>query len=174
MKRFFFFSLCFSSRPGRPPKRNSTHHIDDCLDDKRIKLSSNFLLRSFSDFPTQSKIKTYIQERTKERKRIFFVYHRKLAFKYPVHSNGYVSVPTANGSQSSSFTHSFGYSAFAPTLPIHYAHNHSHSFLLNDSRITHLNDTNYKSSSITTPTPLLSSSSSSSSSTSHRPLSSSK
>jgi hypothetical protein len=54
-------SLCFSSRPGRPPKRNSTHQIDDCLDDKRIKLSSSLLLRSFPDFANQSKKKKNFQ-----------------------------------------------------------------------------------------------------------------
>jgi hypothetical protein len=57
-KVFFFIALfCFSSRPGRPPKRNSAHQIDDCLDDKRMKLSSSILLRSFPDFANQSKIK---------------------------------------------------------------------------------------------------------------------
>ncbi|CAF0731045.1 unnamed protein product [Rotaria sordida] len=126
------------SRPGRPPKRNSAHQIDDCLDDKRIKLSSSFLLRSFPDFTNQT-------------------------FKYPVHSNGYVSVPTTNGNQSSSFTHSFGYSAFAPTLPIHFSHNHPSLYHLGDSRTTRLNETNYKSPSIATI---------SSSSSSYRPLSS--
>jgi len=50
-------TLCFSSRPGRPPKRNSTQQIDDCLDDKRIKLSSNLLLRSFPEFANQGKNK---------------------------------------------------------------------------------------------------------------------
>ena len=44
-----------SSRPGRPPKRNSNHAIEDCLDDKRIKLSSSLLLRSFPDFANQSR-----------------------------------------------------------------------------------------------------------------------
>jgi len=59
MKRLVFFFLLplhISSRPGRPPKRSSTQ-IDDCLDDKRIKLSSSLLLRSFPDFANQSKIK---------------------------------------------------------------------------------------------------------------------
>ncbi|CAF2330303.1 unnamed protein product [Rotaria sp. Silwood2] len=132
------------SRPGRPPKRNSAHQIDDCLDDKRIKLSSSFLLRSFPDFTNQT-------------------------FKYPVHSNGYVSIPTTNGNQSSSFTHSFGYSAFAPTLPIHFSHSHPSPYHLVDSRTTRLNETNYKSSSIATSS---SSATSSASSSSYRPLSS--
>ncbi len=155
------FSLYFSSRPGRPPKRSSSHQIDECSDDKRIKLSSSLLLRSFPDFANQSK-------KNKFSKFIFFC---KLDFKYPVHSNGYLSIPTTNGNQSSSFTHSFGYSAFAPTLPIHFPHNHHHHHYQHHPLPYHLNDTNrttnYKSSaSIATPTP--------SSSSSHRPLSSSK
>ena len=91
-----------------------------------------------------------------------------LDFKYPVHSNGYLSIPPTNGNQSSSFTHSFGYSAFAPTLPIHFPHNHHHphhpppapvAYLLNENRTS-----NSKSSS----------SSSSNATSSHRVLSSSK
>ncbi len=146
--------FCFSSRPGRPPKRNSTHQIDDCIDDKRIKLSSSLLLRSFPEFANQSKI---LEKKFPQKKLIF------LDFKYPVHSNGYLTIPTTNGNQSSSFIHSFGCSAFAPTLPIHFAHNHHPppppppAYLLNDSRTS-----NSKSSSIAT------------SSSSHRALSSSK
>ena len=104
-----------------------------------------------------------------------------LDFKYPVHSNGYLSIPTANGNQSSSFIHSFGYSAFAPTLPIHFPHNHPPpppphhhhhphaavappAYLLNENRTS-----NTKSSSSST-----SSSSSNATSSSHRVLSSSK
>ncbi|CAF1486066.1 unnamed protein product [Adineta ricciae] len=109
------------SRPGRPPKRNSAHHIDDCLEDKRMKLSSSLLLRSFPEFANQ-------------------------AFKYPVHSNGYLSVPPTNGNQPSSFTHSFGYSAFAPTLPIHFPTNHHPSpYLLAENRATRSNEPNSKS-----------------------------
>ncbi|UJR33766.1 hypothetical protein I4U23_021193 [Adineta vaga] len=116
------------SRPGRPPKRSSTQHLDECLEDKRMKLSSTLLLRSFPEFANQ-------------------------AFKYPVHSNGYLSVPPTNGNQSSSFTHSFGYSAFAPTLPIHFPTNHHHHHqqqqhpphLLGENRTTRLNESNYKS-----------------------------
>ena len=88
----------------------------------------------------------------------------RLAFKYPVHSNGYLSVPTTNGNQSSSFSHAFGYSAFAPTLPLHFAPNHPahhHPYLLADSRSTRFNESNAKGSKVSTP-PL------------HRPLSSSK
>lgn len=62
-KLSFFISLCLfccSSRPGRPPKRNSAHQIDDCLEDKRIKLSSSLLLRSFPDFANQSNDKNFI------------------------------------------------------------------------------------------------------------------
>lgn len=91
---------------------------------------------------------------------IFF----SLDFKYPVHSNGYLSIPTTNGNQSSSFTHSFGYSAFAPTLPIHFPPNHPPhprpppvAYLLNENQTS-----NSKSSS------------SSNATSSHRVLSSSK
>lgn len=148
--------------------------MDDCLDDKRMKLSSNFLLRSFPDFSNQSKLKIKLQNKTKKKKGIFSLFSSKkqIAFKYPVHSNGYVSVPTTNGNQSSSFTHSFGYSAFAPTLPLHFAHNHPSPYLLGDSRATRLNEANYKSSSVAASSS--SSSSTSSSSSSYRPLASSK
>ncbi len=61
----FFFAFLFSSRPGRPPKRNSAHQIDDCLDDKRIKLSSSLLLRSFPEFANQSKIKRISLQKNK-------------------------------------------------------------------------------------------------------------
>jgi hypothetical protein len=57
MKKKLSFLFFFSSRPGRPPKRNSAHQIDDCLDDKRMKLSSSLLLRSFPDFANQGRIK---------------------------------------------------------------------------------------------------------------------
>ncbi len=146
--------LFFSSRPGRPPKRNSSHQIDECLDDKRIKLSSSLLFRSFPEFPNQSKTKIS-SPKTKRVRFGFFV-----DFKYPVHSNGYLSIPTTNGNQSSSFIHSFGCSAFAPTLPIHFPHPppppHPPAYLLNDNR------TSNSKSSIAT------------SSSSHRILSSSK
>ena len=176
MKSIDFFS---SSRPGRPPKRNSSHQLEDCLDDKRMKLSSSLLLRSFPDFADQSNEET--KKAATSPKREIFAF---LDFKYPVHSNGYLSIPTANGNQTSPFAHSFGYSAFAPTLPLHFppnhhvAHHHQQqqqqqqqssqqhslpSYLLNDSRISNL-----KTSSIAA------SSSSSSSSSSQRSLSSSK
>jgi hypothetical protein len=79
------FVHLFSSRPGRPPKRAPIHQIDDGSDNKRMKFSSNLLLHSFPDF------------------------------KYPVHSNDYLSIPLTNGNQLSSFR----YSAFTPTLPLH-------------------------------------------------------
>jgi len=162
MKRRLILFFCFRSRPGRPPKRNASHQIDDCLDDKRIKLSSNLLLRSFSDFAHQS-----IKNKIKIPKHFLFfsLLYFQLDFKYPVHSNGYLSIPTTNGNQSSSFLPTFGCSAFVPTLPIHFAHNHHHHhhhpspYHLNDNR-----PTNYKTSSIATPT----------SSSAHRPPSSSK
>ncbi len=161
MKKKLSFLFFFSSRPGRPPKRNSAHQIDDCLDDKRMKLSSSLLLRSFPDFANQGRIK---KKEVFLKKTIIFI---KIAFKYPVHSNGYLSVPTANGNQSSSFIHSFGHSAFAPTLPIHFAHNHHHHhhhpYLLGENRAA-----NYKTSIVPPP------STSSSSSSSHRAQSSSK
>lgn len=157
-----FSRVSRSSRPGRPPKRNSAHPIDDCLDDKRIKLSSSLLLRSFPDFANPS---TKQKHRTEHEIILFFLFlSLPLAFKYPVHSNGYLSLPTTNGNQSSSFSHAFGYSAFAPTLPLHFAPNHPahhHPYLLADTRSTRFNESNAKGSKVSTP-PL------------HRPLSSSK
>jgi hypothetical protein len=38
-----FLLLFFSSRPGRPPKRNPSHQIDDYSEDKRLLLQSNQL-----------------------------------------------------------------------------------------------------------------------------------
>jgi hypothetical protein len=71
MKKVFFWY--FSSRPGRPPKRNSAHQIDDCLDDKRIKLSSSFLLRSFPDFANQSKIEISKKKKKEEEKEFLLI-----------------------------------------------------------------------------------------------------
>lgn len=63
-----------SSRPGRPPKRNSSHQLEDCLDDKRMKLSSSLLLRSFPDFANQSNEKEEKKEQQQISKReIFFL-----------------------------------------------------------------------------------------------------
>ena len=65
----YSFSLLFSSsRPGRPPKRNSSHPLDECLEDKRMKLSSSLLLRSFPDFPNPSKTE---ERKTLERETFF-------------------------------------------------------------------------------------------------------
>lgn len=138
----------FSSRPGRPPKRNSTHPLDECLEDKRMKLSSSLLLRSFPDFPNPSRKKKTKMKKFDENF-LFFSFLR-LAFKYPVHSNGYLSVPSSNGNQSStSFSHSFPYSAFAPTLPMGFPS--SHPYLLADARSTRLNETNGKTLNLPTP-----------------------
>lgn len=109
----------------------------------------------------------------------FGLFSFSLDFKYPVHTNGYFSIPTTNGNQSSSsssFTHSFGYSAFVPTLPIPPLHNHHHhhhhpppapvAYLLNENRTSNSKSSSSSSSS--------SGSSSNATSSSHRVLSSSK
>jgi hypothetical protein len=132
--------------------------MDECLDDKRIKLSSSLLFRSLPEFANQSKAK-YSSNTKKNLNSIF------TDFKYPVHTNGYLSIPTTNGNHSSPFIPSFGCSAFAPTLPIHFPpppppHPHPPAYLLNDNRAS--NSKSSSSSSIAT------------SSSSHRILSSSK
>ncbi|CAF1204156.1 unnamed protein product [Adineta steineri] len=74
------------SRPGRPPKRNSSFQTDDYTDEKRLKFASNLLLHSFSDYN-----------------------------KYPIHSNNnnYLS---NSSSTNGNHLFLYNTSAFTPTL----------------------------------------------------------
>ncbi|CAF1523536.1 unnamed protein product, partial [Didymodactylos carnosus] len=77
-------------RPGRPPKRNPLM-LDSYQDEKRAKLSANFLLRTFPEFAAQT-------------------------LKYPVY-NSFIPYSSNDGNNVQPFVHSYSYSAFSPTVP---------------------------------------------------------
>ncbi len=47
------FILCFSSRPGRPPKRNPSYQTNDYPEDKRLKFASNLFRRVYPNHLNQ-------------------------------------------------------------------------------------------------------------------------